>query len=446
MKIAWFTPFSEISAIGKHSQVVTDELAKLADVTLWVCDEGPIVASKLPICRYELASDIKDELLSGYDCVVYNLGNHLPFHREIYHASQRVPGIVILHDYVMHHFFAGYYLDYLQSAKLYTAAIERLYGRTAVAMAREAFAGQRRGVWNTDEVVNFPFFEDAVRGAYGVFVHSTFLRECLAVFPGPVGSVHLAYDLPHSDPVFTREDLGIPADKLLVITVGNVNPNKRINSVIRVLARAPDLAERMKYLVLGSGSEAYLDELDELVRQNHLQDVVQLCGYQPDEKLYAYLTHADLCINLRVPAIEGASASLVEALLYGKPVIVSNTGCYAELPDDCVCKISLMNEEEDLALALEFLLSNENERRQMADRGRRFAEEHCRPARYAEAFLEFVNEVQSLKPVLGYAKQVGRILVKMGVDARMPIIDTVARASEELFAPRNGSSETHQTE
>ena len=76
---------------------------------------------------------------------------------------------------------------------------------------------------------------------------------------------------------------------------------------------------------------------------------MKLIGYVDDNTLAAYYRDADVLCNLRNPALEGASWSLVEQMSLGKPIIVSDNGFYSEIPGECVFKISLENEEEELA-------------------------------------------------------------------------------------------------
>jgi hypothetical protein len=73
MKIAWFTPLSERSAIGRASTYIVRELAKVAEVELWHFEKGPAhpVAVKTVFAP---AADLGR--LAGFDLVVYNFGNH----------------------------------------------------------------------------------------------------------------------------------------------------------------------------------------------------------------------------------------------------------------------------------------------------------------------------------------------------------------------------------
>jgi len=98
----------------------------------------------VPVRRFRTASDVDEQTLSKYDVVVYNFGNHLPFHREIFLLSRRHPGICVLHDFVMHHFFAEYYFNELHDPAAYALLIERVYGDAGRAAVEESLSGGKR--------------------------------------------------------------------------------------------------------------------------------------------------------------------------------------------------------------------------------------------------------------------------------------------------------------
>ncbi len=442
MKLAWFTPFSRRSAIARFSEAVVRELARHHTVDLWYPKVSDPRAAGVRIVCFRDAAEVDPNRLAEYDLLVYNLGNHLPFHREIYEISRRFPGLCIMHDFVMHHFFAAYYLEYLQQPQAYVTAMGRLAGARGAALAEDVLAGRRPRIWETDEVVNYPFFEEAIRGAYGVITHSEFFRRRVeAVSPVPVTRLHLPYELTPVRSVLSRKDLGLSDSKLLIITVGHVNPNKRVLSVLQALASNRDLLDRIVYVILGPCEPRYQAELKAAIKRLGLESAVRLAGYVEDELLQAYLRHADLCVNLRFPSIEGASASLVEEMLHGKAVIVTDTGFYSELPDDCVMKIRSENELWDLTSALRRLVTDASTRQAVGSRAREFAEKYFRPDQYAREFLKFAWEVRHARPMLELADRLASELKHMGVTQEMQIVDTVSRECEQLFCaePEPGS-------
>ena len=63
-----------------------------------------------------------------------------------------------------------------------------------------------------------------------------------------------------------------------------------------------------------------------------LKEIVRFETGVSDARLVELAGDADLFINLRKPNTEGSSASLVEQLDTGRPVVVLDSGCYGEVP------------------------------------------------------------------------------------------------------------------
>jgi glycosyltransferase involved in cell wall biosynthesis len=109
---------------------------------------------------------------------------------------------------------------------------------------------------------------------------------------------------------------------------------------------------------------------------------------------------ADVITCLRFPSLEAASASAIEAMLYGKPVIVSDVNFYKEIPDDCVLKIDPANEVNALQQALERLHGDVQLREGLGARGQAWARATFRADRYAEKLLSIAASSTKAKPAL----------------------------------------------
>jgi glycosyltransferase involved in cell wall biosynthesis len=225
----------------------------------------------------------------------------------------------------------------------------------------------------------------------------------------------------------------LPPGKLLLLTVGNLNRNKRVDEVIAYLAADRDLAARVYYLVCGDVELSARERLERLIRSTGLADTVRLTGRVGAAELHSLMKAADICINLRNPAMEGGSASLVELMLYGKAGVVSDTGVYADMPDDCILKVRPEREAEDLADALSRLVSDAALRKRLGLRAREYAESNFTPSAYAGRLLAFLDDVGSLKPVFLPAYRASRILSDMNIRPDMPIVRTVAEMCAEMF-------------
>ena len=131
--------------------------------------------------------------------------------------------------------------------------------------------------------------------------------------------------------------------------------------------------------------------------------------------------------------MEGGSASLAELMLYGKAGIVSNTGVYAEIPDDCVLKVRPEHEREDLARVLARVVADAHSRERLGARALRYAEENFTAQVYCRRLLGFLEEAGAWKPVLEPLHRAARTLSDMKVPPDLDIVRTIARISAEMF-------------
>jgi glycosyltransferase involved in cell wall biosynthesis/ribosomal protein S18 acetylase RimI-like enzyme len=424
VRIAWFTPYAARSAIAEYSEHVTRALAEHASVELWMADEEDRRATEFPLVHFG-RGPLPLDRLSRYDAIFYNIGDHLGFHGAIYDASREVPGIVILHDRICHNLFFNYWISRGRPDR-YVDLMENFYGDVGRAAAEASFAGMRSPVWSSDEdLVRFPLFEEALVGARGVVVHSeSHAAQVRNVWYGPIASLWLPAYRPSGQ---VRHSLKPNEGRVSVVTLGYVNPNKQIDRVVRLLARNPGLADRVRYLVVGpyDPGSAYWSELRNLVWRSGLESVVELMGYQPDDVVVSVLEEADVCINLRWPSFEGASASLMQQLELGKPVLAIDAAGFAELPENALVKIPT-GDDEALERALVRLVEDEAFRRDVGAEAKAAAGER-KPERYAAALIQLLEEVEAWEPMLDLADRVALELGILGYGDQLQAADDAAR-------------------
>jgi len=437
MKIAWFTPFCTSSAIGRVGNVVTTALSRDSDckVDIWTHQHENLQLTGLKVRHFDSAS-VSPRDLAGYDHLIYNFGNYLPYHLPILEVAQRHPGIVILHDYCMHHFFAGYYLTHLHSTAKYLDAVEDLYGSVGYHKAAQCLKGGSP-LHESADVVDYPFWEPCVDNAKAVVAHSKFAAEIVrAKCHLPIANPSLPHfdygDLEKVIPTLDRGRTGNDG-KVHLLTVGHVNPNKRTHAVLDVLGRNRDLKDAVVFHVIGAlNHQDYARSLREAVANYNLGDTVEFLGSQPDEVLHEYLCKANICVNLRHPIFETGSASLIEAMYFGLPTIVSDTGAYRDMPKSTVIHIPLQDEEKSLEQAIRTLVTDADRRRQLSQNAREHVRQHCTAEIYAEKLLEVLsllpNDVDVRTRFLGRVK---RELIEMGhtrgSSAVAPIAAEIAR-------------------
>lgn len=120
-----------------------------------------------------------------------------------------------------------------------------------------------------------------------------------------------------------REELGIPEDAKLLLSVGELNENKNHETVIRAIADMRDTY----YIVAGGGSRK--EKLLSIIEELGLTDRVKLLGRRDDI--------AELCSAADVfvfPSFrEGLSVALMEAMACGLPCAVSKIRGNTDLID-----------------------------------------------------------------------------------------------------------------
>lgn len=426
-RIAWFTPLSTQSAIGEFSVHVTAELAKLADVEIWTSDEPPYHVTNLPVVGYSGDSEDLD-VLAHREVIIYNMGDYLPFHGHVHRVAQLYPGIVILHDRVLHHLYAGMWLtEAKQFPEVYVERMRTYYGNAGETAAQESLEGERSPVWESDEeVLRYPLYEEAIVNALGVVTHSE--RQASEIkerWWGPIHSLHLpcyAESLRRVDGTFTASSDG----RIHVVTVGHVNPNKQIHRVVGLLAADEELAQRIHYTIVGpdDGFVDYVSDLRRLVDSHSDRVSVEILGWLPPDRLEALMAQADLFVNLRYPALEGSSASLMQQLAYARPVLCFDAGFFGEMPEDSLARVPAGDFRQAAAIFRELVLDPER-RRRIGERGREVATDYSESS-YAEGLLDLVNQSRHATPALSFVDSVARELGHMRVDKRLPIFDEIA--------------------
>ena len=437
MRIAWFTPLDIRSAIGRFSVLVAEELAKKVEIDLW----GPVAETmqETSLPMHPLRSDARfpTEAIAGYDVAVYNMGNSL-YHRQIFEVSRRAPGIVILHDAILHHFFMAYYLHALGDPAGYIHLMEKWHGAGGRLVAERSLRGSDP-VWSSAEVVGFPLVDEALEGAIGGVGHSYAQeRQALALGSAPALRWDLAFEAARLN---RKVSVRTPQRRKLVLVNGHVNPNRHPLTLLRAIAESPRLRGEAFCVFAGPIEEQYRAGLMRDARTLGVDDIVRFDGFVSEDLMASYLHEAFVCVNIRFPATEGGSASLAQQLLHGKAVIVANTGFASEVSDAAVWKVDAPVTPEDLRRALEKLFEDST----ALDRLRHGAiEESARftPRAYAEGFLPFVERTLAGKPLMDLADRTIVSLRALGLKGDDAATETILRNAEELFLPPTASSLT----
>jgi glycosyltransferase involved in cell wall biosynthesis len=434
VRAAWLSPTAGNSGIVEYSRQVVPALASHLEIDVWTHGAPDLPPEGVTVVDYQRSPQRLNELQS-YDVVIFNIGNHLGFHRRELELSRQFPGVVILHDRTLHHLWAGFYITHCGRPDLYAERMTALYGARGSEVAAAVIAQLGAAAWSDpEEVLQHNFIPDTLAGALGAVVHSHgHAADVRRIWTGPV--CDLAFPAYASQ---LRRASAVPPDRrqerLRLVSIGHVDGHKQIHELINVLRADRALADRVTYTVLGDYDPrgAYVRDLNRLIADGGLARTVTLLGHQPAGVLQRHLDGADVFVNLRLPNLESGSASLMEQLARGRPVLVHPTGSFGELPSEVVVKVP-SGDPAAVSKALCRLLDSPQLRRRVGAAARAHAES-VSTTLYGEVLARFIVGATLWPARRSLAARAGRALSELGLNDPAQA-QTTAAGIDRLLAP-----------
>ncbi len=398
-KIAWFSPrVPEHSEIAKNTERLEGELRRRFDARFFA--ERPAGFHEPAADRFYAAplGYIPDELLltlNEVDVPIYNLGNHPDFFAKTWFLCQHKPGIVILHDLKLHHFFEGIYRERLHDQKQYLAFMEEYYGTPGVEAGR-LYWQQHLSIGFMAE--HFPMTAWGVRNALAVIVHTQPTLDVIERETGlPAVLSALPYDArPSSGSVAGSGEAPDPSRPVRIAIFGYLNVNRRVIEFFHALAAMEERGQFEVHL-FGTLLQRYEDDVKRDVAALGLREQVTFHGYVAEEALDAGLAGCDLAVNLRYPTMGEASASQLRIWNHALPTLVTQIDGYAAMPEEAVSFVRPDHEREDIQGHLRDFLARPEFYRGKGRRGRELLLEQHRPATYVERLSQLCEHLADLR-------------------------------------------------
>ena len=393
MRLAYFSPLPPVkSGIADYSAELLPELAKGAEITVFV-DQPRDPKPGLP---YDVQPAIYfDEIDRDrpFDLCIYQQGNN-QHHEFVYDQALRVPGMLVLHEYCLHHLVVWRTLG-RGDEEGYWKEMFHAYGRVGARLAET----RSRAISSEYQQFLMPLNHRLVNRSLGVVVHSEYAASRLEdVAPGievePI-SHHLSPSVgvvEGIDREECRRSLGLPEDAFIVSSQGFVTPPKRLPVVLAAFKRLLKLVPNARYVIVGEDHWQW--KIAPLVEDLGLQNLVRLTGYVTERDFFRYLKASDVLVNLRYPTAGETSGTLIRGLGVGKPVIVSDYGQFRDLPDDVCLRVTPgPDEERELADHLQMLAYRPLRGEHLARRAAAWVREECAIERSASRYLEFASRL-----------------------------------------------------
>jgi len=390
LHVAYFSPLPPArSGIADYSGDLLPFLAQEVDLTLYTAEPEQVDATlRRQFAVRPLAAFPQERW--QFDLPLYQMGNSV-HHTSLYATMRRYPGVVVLHDYFLHHFVAhttvgqGRYDEY-------TRELGYDHGQTGTALAWAIRAGQAQ-----HPLDSWPLNRHVLDLNLGVLVHSQTVADWVREVVGngrPVQTI--AQPLTPVSGESRRNELGWPPEAIIFAAAGEVTPPKQVDRALRAFSRLRQEGENVYFLIVG-GESAEAD-LDSLIADLDIGSVVHRTGFVPDLAGFVdWLATADVVVNLRAPTLGETSAVALRALAAARPLLVYDHGWYGELPETAVTRVPPLDDEALLA-AMRRLAQSPAARQEMGQSARHYVAGRCQPAQVAQDYRVFLEEVLRALP------------------------------------------------
>lgn len=395
MNILFFTPTLLSSAIGRVASMVVEDLVRLGHQVTVISSQAESLFAE-PLHSFTCPTVFWNEyeriwsMAHESDLVVYQIGDNFQYHRGCMEWLPSLTGIVSLHDNFLGHLFWAW--SDLNGRDKASELMVRIYGQEVADVFFNHADSQSFIQFSANRA---PMTEWIVSMASAVIVHSSWaLPRIIKASLGPVKVMPLPYNAPYLE---TRTVASKNSNehgrskKIIVLTVGHVNANKRYSNIIEAIGQSELLREKVQFRIVGAAEDAMQQALTKQATDSRVQ--LHMTGQVDDKALGFEIQQADVMCCLRWPALESASASTIEAMLYGKPILVTDTGFYQDLPDSCVLKVKPDDEINDIIRHLELMVSDPQLRSELGAIAQHYAMDTFRSDKYASCVVEMKGKI-----------------------------------------------------
>ena len=388
-------------------------------------------AHLLPALRERIEVEVvrrgRKRPVRGTDLALYHVGNNPGAHGWIVEALRRRAGVVVLHDFVLHHLVAGLTIG-RRDGHGYLAAMEREGGVVGRLLGHGVLDKRIPPLWES-RPEEFHLAGEVLDLATGLIVHSRYVEERAraAGYEGPVWRIpHPAWEVP---PVSAAKVEGSP----LIGSFGNVNASKRIPQLLEAFARLRSERPDARLLLVGAVSPGF--DLDRRLQRLGLSDEgIVREAYVEEDRLWSLMAACDVCVSLRSPTMGETSGSVIRQLSLGKPVIVSDVGWFSELADDVALKIPVdTRETETLYAGLELLARDEGARQAMSEAATELVRREHDLSRAADLYAAALEQAAGGEAVANQVlDDVSRAAADVGIEAGSPEAAELAQRLAEV--------------
>ncbi len=299
------------------------------------------------------------------DVNLYHLGNN-SLHCEIHKRAVAAPGVVILHDALLHHVFLStiYESEYIDEFVFN-------YGNDFRILAQQLWDDRARSAAD-QRYFAYPMLKRIATRSKALIVHNPAAANAIRRH-APAARI---VEIPHLfvPPSTSPDALEFDPSTFLVSVFGYLRESKRLPSILRAMHRV--WAHKIDAALLIAGDFVSPDLHRTLAPQFKNARIIRT-GYLPEREFTRYAARTDLCLNLRYPSAGETSGIGVRLMGIGKPVVFTAGDEIARIPENACLRVDAgPAEEEMLASTIAWAAKNRDALAQIGENARRHIAQH----------------------------------------------------------------------
>jgi glycosyltransferase involved in cell wall biosynthesis len=270
------------------------------------------------------------------DSWLYHLGNN-QLHRDTYRRALARPGIVVLHDAVLQHFFLG-----SLGEREYVEEFVYNYGEWHRELAQEMWQG-RASSGLKQSYYAYPMLRRIAEVSRAVVVHNPAAARIVREHAPGARVVEIPHlfapppPAPGAEVLRYRQALGWSTYQFAFGVFGYLRESKRIMNILRAFDAIHRALPRTALLLAGEFVSSDLARAAEPLL--HRPGILRL-GYLPQQEFWLAASAVDSCINLRYPGAGETSGISVRLMGMAKPVMVTTSEETARYPETACLRIA----------------------------------------------------------------------------------------------------------
>ena len=393
-KLAYVSPLPPArSGIADYSAELLPELAQYYDIDVVVQQDETVSEPWIQTnCTIRSAQWLLEHA-GEYDRVLYHFGNSA-FHQHMFDLLEKVPGVVVLHDFFLSGIRAHQELTGTEPFS-WAKALQTAHGYKSL-HARYTTADI------ADVIYEYPVNLTVLQRARGIIVHGEYSRKLARHWYSSFTEKNW-FTIPHLrtpapakiDRKAIRQKLGFDEEDLLVCSFGMLGPTKQNHRLLQAWLASPLATDPKAHLVFVGENHGgdYGQSLLNTITSSHMEDRIKITGWADTETFRDYLSAANIAVQLRSLSRGETSGTVLDCMNYGLATIVNANGNMADL--DAAGVWMLPDDFSDAALveALTTLAQDRTRREQLSARAVDIVRTRHKPSACALQYTEAIEHI-----------------------------------------------------